>query len=178
MPDEIDPEQPCMLRVPVKCVPTVVAALAAAGFAIEAEAVERFARDYTDPAADAARRRWLKLAEAVAADGEVEFDADATISHSADNGQYVLGWVWVDAPETDFVELWKLVAAADDGDTAAAAAVAARYDATAHEPDCPTRVVGAAECACVKSAMMRHVPDGPEFAERPDEHGSLEFEAR
>jgi hypothetical protein len=36
----------------------------------------------------------------VARDGEVEFDSDAMISGS-EGGQYVLGWIWVDATDDD-----------------------------------------------------------------------------
>lgn len=94
----IDPTQPVFLRVPVKCLRTIIDALLAAGFSQEANEVQDFTHAYTDPAANAERQRWLNLAEeTVAKDGEIEFDADATISHSTDNGEYVLGWIWVDA---------------------------------------------------------------------------------
>lgn len=93
----IDPEQPAFLRVPVKCISTVVAALKDAGFEAEAKAVEVFTRDYTDPEANANRLAWLeKASEQAGKSGEVEFDCDATISHSDDPGEYVLGWVWIE----------------------------------------------------------------------------------
>jgi hypothetical protein len=98
---EIDPEQPAFLRVPVKCLPTIIKALKKAGFKQVAGDVEQFTRDYTDPEADAERRRWLAKADELARDGEIEFDSDATISHSGDGGQYVLGWMWVDDDEED-----------------------------------------------------------------------------
>lgn len=97
----IDPEQGAFLRVPVKCLPTVVEALKAAGFEAEARSVESFTRDYTDEEANENRKKWLRRARGVARDGEVEFDSDATISHSDDKGQYVLAWVWVDDEETE-----------------------------------------------------------------------------
>jgi hypothetical protein len=99
-PPPIDPQQPAFLRVPVKCLPTVIAALKSAGFEAEAKAVEDFTRDYTDPEANAERLEWLAKADEEAKDGEVEFDSDATISHS-EGGQYVLGWVWVYGEEED-----------------------------------------------------------------------------
>lgn len=95
----IDPEQPMFLRVPVKCRQVVIDALVAAGFQQEATAVEQFTSDYVDLEANVERLRWLEMAEAKAArDGEIEFDSDATISHSqeaGEEGQYILGWVWV-----------------------------------------------------------------------------------
>jgi hypothetical protein len=89
----IDPTQPAFLRVPVCCIPVIVDALRAAGFAQEAKDVESFTHQYTDPEANAERVRWLAKADAEATDGEVEFDSDVAISYSED-GQYVLGWVW------------------------------------------------------------------------------------
>ena len=97
MSEAIDPEQPMFLRVPVKCLEIVLSALRSAGFEKEAAAVSSFTRDYVDPGANANRLKWVARADAEARDGEVEFDSDATISHS-EGGQYVLGWVWVDGP--------------------------------------------------------------------------------
>jgi len=94
----IDPEQPAFMRVPVKCIPTVVSALEAAGFASQAKDVAEFTRYYTDPVLNAEREEWVARADAEAREGEVEFDSDSTISGS-DGGQYVLGWVWVDGPD-------------------------------------------------------------------------------
>lgn len=95
----IDPEQPAFLRVPVKCIATVVAALAAAGFKQEAKSVEEFTKDYTDPKLNAEREKWIERAGGK--DGEFEFDTDSTISHSDDDGEYVLGWVWVYGPKNE-----------------------------------------------------------------------------
>jgi hypothetical protein len=98
------PDQPVFLRVPAAAVPAVLAGLRAGGHAAEAARVEAFVRDYLDPAANAERLRWLARADdQTARDGEVEFDSDATISHSDDpvRGQYVLGWVWVDGPSEE-----------------------------------------------------------------------------
>jgi hypothetical protein len=85
-------------RIPVKCRDVVISALRAAGFAQEARDVESFTRDYVDPKANANRLKWVGRADIVARDGEIEFDSDATISHSESGGEYVLGWVWVDGP--------------------------------------------------------------------------------
>lgn len=94
----IDPNQPAFLRVPVKCLETVIAALRANGFESEARNVEDFTEHYTDPVLNEDRRDWLKRAIKQAhKDGEIEFDSDATISDSGNvEGQYVLGWVWVE----------------------------------------------------------------------------------
>lgn len=101
----IDPDQPAFIRVPVKCIPTVIESLARAVFTQESRSVADFSRDYTDPVLNAERLRWLDLAdEQVARDGHIEIDSDATISRSDDNGGYVLAWVWVDGddePEED-----------------------------------------------------------------------------
>lgn len=94
----VNPEQPMFLRVPVKCRQVVIDALRAVGFESEAADVEQFTNDYVKPELNEERLSWLALArKQVAKDGEIEFDSDATISHSQD-GQYVLGWVWVDGP--------------------------------------------------------------------------------
>jgi hypothetical protein len=100
-PVPANPEDDCFLRVPVKAVPAVVAALRAAGLPEEAAEVEGFARQYTDPAVNARRVWWRDRADGEARDGEVEFDSDAAISHSPGAGEYVLGWVWVDGPGED-----------------------------------------------------------------------------
>ena len=97
----IDPEQPAFIRVPVKCLPTIISALMEDNYVQEAKTVQEFSRDYTDPEANAERLLWLERAEKWREWGEVEFDSDATISHSTDNGQYVLGWIWVDGPEEE-----------------------------------------------------------------------------
>lgn len=96
----IDPEQPCFLRVPVKCVPAVLDGLHGAGFTKEAQDVEDFTRPYTDPELNAMREAWCRRADAEARDGEVEFDSDSTFSGS-EGGQYTLGWVWVDGDGAD-----------------------------------------------------------------------------
>lgn len=97
----INPEQLCFCRVSVKAVPTVVNALRQTGFVTEANEVERFTNDYTDPEANSERLRWLEKADALIEYGKIEFDSDATISHSEDNGQYVLGWIWVEDNEEE-----------------------------------------------------------------------------
>jgi hypothetical protein len=96
----IDPDQPMFLRVPVKCLTVILEALRAAGYEQEAKEAESFTRDYVDPKANADRLKWLERAEEQKQKyGEIEFDSDATISHSDDNGEYVLGWVWVEGSE-------------------------------------------------------------------------------
>jgi hypothetical protein len=99
-PKPVDPEAQCFLRVPAKCIDTVIESLHSAGYPQEAEAVAQFTAPYTDPNLNAARERWLALArEQIEEEGELEFDDDATISQQVDtesgNGQFVLGWVWV-----------------------------------------------------------------------------------
>jgi hypothetical protein len=96
----IDPEQPAFIRVPVKAISVITAALEAVGMKKEANEVEAFARDYTDPEANANRESWLAEANGMARDGEIEFDSDSTISHS-EGGEYVLGWVWVKGDEEE-----------------------------------------------------------------------------
>ena len=86
----IDPEQPMFLRLPVKCRQLVLDALTVGGFEQQAKDVESFTNDYVDPRANADRLAWIDRADEEARDGEVEFDSDATISHS-EGGQYVLG---------------------------------------------------------------------------------------
>lgn len=101
MAKKLDPEQPMFLRVPLKCRLTVIKALQKAGFETEARRVLEFTRDYALTKANRNRLKWLERAdEQVAKDGHIEFDSDATISHS-EGGQYVLGWVWVDGPEEE-----------------------------------------------------------------------------
>lgn len=96
----LDPEQPMFLRLPLKCRQVVIDALNAAGFLQEAKNCKEFTEDYADPGRNANREAWLALAKGtVAKDGEIEFDSDATISHSGDKGEYVLGWVWVEDPD-------------------------------------------------------------------------------
>lgn len=99
----IDPNQPCFLRVPAVCVPVVIRALENAGMGEAARAVRKFTTDYLDPAANAERVKWVRWAkDRTEVDGEIEFDADATISHSPDGGgNYVLGWAWVPNTEDD-----------------------------------------------------------------------------
>jgi hypothetical protein len=67
--------------------------------------VEEFTSRYLDPVRNAERLQWLARAtETVQKYGEIEFDVDATISGSRKagaNGEYVLGWVWVDGPESE-----------------------------------------------------------------------------
>lgn len=41
-----------------------------------------------------ARERWHE-------DGEIEIDDNAIAAGSADEGDYVMAWVWVDNPESD-----------------------------------------------------------------------------
>lgn len=100
MSDQIDPDQPMFLRAPVKCRAVILEALRAAGFEQEARDVETFTKDYVDPKGNANRLKWLERADEQRQEyGKIEFDSDATISHSSDNGEYVLGWVWVEGPE-------------------------------------------------------------------------------
>ena len=95
----VDPDQPAFVRVPVGCLPTVFAALRAAGYDGAAKDAESFTRHYTDPGLNAERLRWLERARDVRLKyGDIEFDSDATISESDDSGEYVLGWVWVEGP--------------------------------------------------------------------------------
>lgn len=99
---EIDPDQPIFLRVPFKCRELIIDALKAGGFKGEAKQVAEFTKDYATPRANAIREAWVKRAIAQRAkDGEIEFDSDATISHSDDPGEYVLGWVWIEEPEKE-----------------------------------------------------------------------------
>jgi hypothetical protein len=97
---EIDPDRRAFIRVRVGCIPAIVLALNRAGFEEDALAVAEFSRQYTDPVSNEDRLYWLEKAEAVAKDGEIEFDLDGAISGS-EGGQYVLGWVWVDGDEED-----------------------------------------------------------------------------
>ncbi len=94
--------QNMMIRIPANCLSTVLLALRAAGFEDEAKKVEEFTHEYIDPAANANRVMWVERArEQHGKDGEIEFDDDSTISLSEDNGEYVLGWVWVDGDEQE-----------------------------------------------------------------------------
>lgn len=99
-----NPERKMMLRLPLKCRETVLAALRQAGFEGEAAHVEMFTSAYLDENNDE-RERWIGLASAVAAYPariqSVQVDEDATISDSEGGGQYVLAWIWVDDPEFD-----------------------------------------------------------------------------
>lgn len=99
----IDPEQPMFLRIPVKCFDVVHAALLAAGHTQVANAVDSFTRDYRFKRENARRLKWIELADerhgGDGGDGEPEFDSDSTVSHSDDDGEYVLGWVWVSTPD-------------------------------------------------------------------------------
>lgn len=95
-------KQNAFIRVPVESLPTIKDALRTAGFEQAAADVEMFARDYTDPDANTYRQKWLERArDTVEKEGEIEFDNDATISHSDANGEYVLGWVWVEGDKNE-----------------------------------------------------------------------------
>lgn len=98
----IDLDAPCFLRVPIKCLSTVLSALRKDGFETEAKEVEEFTRQYTDPEENAARLEWIENAEINY--GEIEVDKDAAVSGSSEegeNGEYVMAWLWVGGPEED-----------------------------------------------------------------------------
>lgn len=92
----IDPEQPAFIRVPVKAIPLIIDLLRREGLESEADAAETFTEYYTNPDLNALRERWID--HAGGKDGQIEFDSDSTISQSSEEGEYVLGWVWVDGP--------------------------------------------------------------------------------
>lgn len=96
------PDDTMFLRLPVRHRDWLLAALHHAGYHDDAKQVEAFTRDYVDPVENAERLAWLERArDRVGRDGEIEFDDDATYSKSPDNGEYVLGWVWVDGDDPE-----------------------------------------------------------------------------
>lgn len=100
----IDYDQLAMIRVSLKCLPTILAALNAAGFKQDVESVEEFSRQYTDEEANANRLEWLERAEEQRGeDGETEFRPDGLVwSHHED--AYVMGWLFVQGDSDDDVD--------------------------------------------------------------------------
>lgn len=99
----ITPDQPCFLRLPARLIPLVTQYLENNEEHSAAREVREFTRHYLEPELDLIRSAWVKWAqESKQKDGEIEFDSDATISVSeSGKGEYVLGWVWVEAEDSN-----------------------------------------------------------------------------
>ncbi len=86
------------INVPVNCLPVVLSALRKAGQVEAAQQATEASRHYLDPDANASRLGWLRWARQEYEAEDIEFDDDATVSETDDDGAFVLGWVWVTAP--------------------------------------------------------------------------------
>lgn len=86
------------IHVPVNCLLLVLAALREAGQIEAAQQLTEASRHYLDRDANTNRLEWLRRARQHYEDEDIEFDADATVNETDDEGAFVLGWVWVTSP--------------------------------------------------------------------------------
>lgn len=94
----MNPDEPVFLRLPRRLIGPLASWLEGRAELSTANNVREFTKHYTDPELNAEREKWVERArEQCHSDGEVEIDADATISETdeTEGGQYVLAWVWV-----------------------------------------------------------------------------------